>query len=68
MKAKELKGMSQKKLEELSVMTKKEVMDLKFQFSSGKKDGNVRSLRKKRKDLARILTLIKKKDDGKEIK
>lgn len=58
MKAKELKQKSKKELEKLLLSDREKLRQLKFDLSAGKVK-NVREIRKIKKDIARILTILK---------
>jgi len=58
MKAKELKQKSKKELERLLLNDREKLRQLKFDLSAGKVK-NVREIRKIKKDIARILTILK---------
>lgn len=58
MKAKELKQKSEKELERLLLSDREKLRQLKFDLSAGKVK-NVREIRKIKKDIARILTILK---------
>lgn len=58
MKAKELKGKSKPELQRLLQNNREKLRQLRFDLSS-KKIKNVRELRKIRKDIARMLTILK---------
>ena len=58
MKAKELKQKSKKELERLLLSDREKLRQLKFDLSAGKVK-NVREIRKIKKDIARILTILK---------
>jgi len=58
MKAKELRKFSKKELENLLIEKRKKLQDLNFQLVSGKVK-NVKEAKELKKDIARILTIIK---------
>jgi len=57
---KELKGKSEKELNRMLAEDREKLRKLKFDLSSGKVK-NVREIRKVKKNIARILTLINQK-------
>jgi len=62
MKRAELEKKSKKELQELLSNDREKIRRLKFDLSAGKVK-NVREIRKLRKDVARILTVLKTKKD-----
>ena len=58
MKAVELKKKTNKELTKLLIKNKERLMSLRFDLASGRVK-NVREIRNLKKDIARILTLIK---------
>lgn len=62
MKAKELKQKNKKELQKLLQEDREKLRQLKFDLSAGKVK-NVRGIRKIKKDIARILTVLCQKDN-----
>ena len=62
MKAKEIRQKSKKELERLVLENREKLRQLKFDLSAGKVK-NVREIRKIKKDIARILTILCQKDN-----
>lgn len=58
MKAAEIRKKDKKELEKMAVELEKKLSDLRFKFSSGKLK-NVKEMNNSKKDLSRILTILK---------
>lgn len=58
MKTKELRKLSKKELENLLAEKKKKLQRFSFQLDSGKSK-NIKEVRESKKDIAKILTIIK---------
>jgi len=65
MKIKELRQKTDKELKELLINNRKKLGQLKFDLAS-KKLKNVNELKELRKDIARIITILNKKNDIKK--
>jgi large subunit ribosomal protein L29 len=67
MKIKELRQKTEKELNDLLIENRNKIGQLKFDLSS-KKLKNVREIRELRKEIAKILTLLKEKEKNNDIK
>jgi large subunit ribosomal protein L29 len=65
MKAAELRKKDKKELEKLAHDLRKKLSDLRFKFSSGKLK-NVKEISSLKKDMARILTIIRSEGEMKK--
>ena len=65
MKAKELKQKSEKELQRLLQEDREKLRQLRFDLSAGKVK-NVREIRKIKKDIARIMTVLGSKNNNNE--
>lgn len=60
MKAKELRKKAQEELEKMLIEKKKRLLQLRFDLKAGKVK-NIREIRETKKNIARILTILKEK-------
>lgn len=60
MKAKELRKKAKEELEKMLIEKKKRLLQLRFDLKAGKVK-NIREIRETKKDIARILTILKEK-------
>ncbi len=59
----DFKKMDSKSLRELVALKKNELLKLRLSLSKSQNEGNVKSIKKVRKDLAQFLTIIRKKEN-----
>lgn len=62
MKKKDLKKMDTEGLKELVSLKKSELLELRLNLSKNQSEGDVRNIRRAKKELAQFLTIIKKKE------
>lgn len=60
MKAKELRKKAKEELEKMLIEKRKRLLQLRFDLKAGKVK-NIREIRETKKDIARILTILKEK-------